>query len=117
MQDVPKLVAGLDDVAPGSLQSIYELYSPVFRTLVTTSTPEAAEMTNLYESCQRVMAISFANEMADACTRLGIDPYEVSEVAATKTFGHLPVIPGVGIGGSASQPIRTISCPRAHSLA
>ncbi len=97
-------MSGLDDVAVGSLQSIYGLYAPVFRTLVTTSSPEVAEMTKLYEDCQRVMAISFANEMADACARLGINPYAVSEAAATKPFGYLPVHPGVGIGGR-SMPV------------
>src|SRR5689334_22988679 len=99
MRDIPKVVSGLDDVTHGSLQSILELYSPVFGTLVPVSSPEVAEMTKLYENCQRIMAISFVNEMADACAKLGIDPYEVSEASATKPFGYLPVAPGIGVGG------------------
>lgn len=45
------------------------------------------------------MCIAYANEMADACIPLGIDPYEVCEVASTKPFGYMPYAPGVGVGG------------------
>lgn len=56
-------------------------------------------MTKLYENCQRMMCIAYANEMADACMSHGISPYEVSEAAATKPFGYMPYSPGVGVGG------------------
>lgn len=96
---IPKVVSGLDDVVPGSLDSICRLYSEAFDNLVTVSRPEVAEMMKLYENCQRMLGIAYANEMADACIVHGIDPYEVSRAAATKPFGYLPFSPSLGVGG------------------
>lgn len=56
-------------------------------------------MTKLYENCQRMMCVAYANEMADACVAVGIDPFEVSRAAATKPFGYLPFTPSAGVGG------------------
>ena len=56
-------------------------------------------MTKLYENCQRMMCVAFANEMADACAPLGIDAFEVARAAATKPFGYLPMSPSAGVGG------------------
>ncbi|OHW94775.1 hypothetical protein CSPAE12_06593 [Colletotrichum incanum] len=99
MCSIPKIVSGLDDVTPGSLNMISRLYSRVFDRIVPVSKPEVAEMTKLYENCQRMMCIAYANEMADACTAHGIDAYEVSNAAATKPFGYLPFEPSLGVGG------------------
>ncbi|KAF2170526.1 hypothetical protein M409DRAFT_64233 [Zasmidium cellare ATCC 36951] len=113
---IPKIISGLDGA---SLQSIQSLYSAVFHNLVLVSSPEVAEMTKLYENCQRMMCIAYANEMADACTQLSqslsekysthekrrlsntiaIDPLEVSRAAATKPFGYMPYTPSLGVGG------------------
>lgn len=95
-QSVPKIISGLDDA---SLESIYDLYRHAFDTVVPVSSPEVAEMTKLYENCQRMVCAAYANEMADACFELGIDPWEVSKAAASKPFGYLPFRPGPGIGG------------------
>ncbi|KAI1456728.1 nucleotide sugar dehydrogenase [Annulohypoxylon moriforme] len=99
MKTIPKVLSGLDDVVPGSLNAIIRLYSRVFDTIVPVSTPETAEMTKLYENCQRMVAIAYANEMADACLDHGIDPYEVCKAAATKPFGYTPFTPSLGVGG------------------
>ncbi|KAM4057283.1 UDP-glucose/GDP-mannose dehydrogenase family, central domain-containing protein [Hirsutella rhossiliensis] len=98
-QAIPKLVSGLDDVVPGSLEAIRALYSRVFDRVVAVSKPEVAELTKLYENCQRLLCIAFANEMADAARPHGIDPFEVCEAAATKPFGYMPLYPGLGVGG------------------
>ena len=99
MRSIPKIVSGLDDLAPGSLHVIQRLYSSVFDVVVPVSSPEVAEMTKLYENCQRMIGIAYANEMADACRSLGIDPFEVCRASATKPFGYLPFSPSLGIGG------------------
>ncbi|KAI1134891.1 nucleotide sugar dehydrogenase [Hypoxylon sp. FL0543] len=99
MKSIPKVLSGLDDVTPGSLDAITRLYSRVFDAIVPVSTPETAEMTKLYENCQRMVAITYANEMADACKGHGIDPYEVCKAASTKPFGYTPFSPGLGVGG------------------
>lgn len=100
-QTCPKSIFGLDDIAPGSLQSISALYSPIFSNLVEVSSPEIADvqMTKLYENCQRLVCIAYANEMSDACVALGLDHREVTRAAATKPFGYLPISASVGVGG------------------
>jgi len=98
-RSIPKVVSGLDDVVPGSLDRIARLYSMVFDNVVKVSRPEVAEMTKLYENCQRMVAIAYGNEMADACIPHGIDPFEVAAAAATKPFGYLPITPSLGVGG------------------
>lgn len=100
LETIPKIISALDDITPGSLDSIEELYSKVFRSIVKVSKPEVAEMTKLYENCQRMVCIAYANEMADACISHQIDPFEVSSAASTKPFGYMPVTPGVGVGGA-----------------
>ncbi|KAI4656861.1 uncharacterized protein J4E78_006752 [Alternaria triticimaculans] len=98
-KSIPKVVSGLDDIAPGSLDAIVRLYETVFDTVIPVSKPEVAEMSKLYENCQRTIAIAYANEMSDACQGLGIDPFEVARTAASKPFGYLPMYPSLGIGG------------------
>ncbi|KAI5860561.1 hypothetical protein GGS23DRAFT_606829 [Durotheca rogersii] len=94
-----RILSGLDGVIPGSLDAIAKLYSRVFDTIVPVSTPETAKMTKLYENCQRMIYIAYANEMADAYVGHGIDPYEVYEAASTKPFGYTPYTPSLGVGG------------------
>lgn len=96
---IPKIISGLDDVVPGSLNAISRLYSNAFDKIVPVSRPEVAEMMKLYENCQRMICIAYANEMADACTSHGIDPFEVCRAASTKPFGYMPYTPGLGVGG------------------
>lgn len=106
-ESIPKLVSGLDDLAPGSLKEIYSFYSTIFSDVVPVSSPEVAEMTKLYENCQRMVNIAYANEMADACVEIGIDPLEVSRAAASKPFGYQPYTPGLGVGGTC-QIVQTL---------
>lgn len=98
-RSIAKVVSGLDDMVPGSLDAIRRLYSQAFDNLVAVSKPEVAEMMKLYENCQRMVCIAYANEMADACKAHAIDPYEVCEAAATKPFGYLRFTPSLGVGG------------------
>jgi UDP-N-acetyl-D-glucosamine dehydrogenase len=63
------------------------------------SSPEAAELTKLYENTFRAVNIAFANEMAGVARRFGLDPVEVTDAAATKPYGFMPFYPGSGVGG------------------
>lgn len=94
--DIPKIVSGIN---AESLTKIQALYNPVFRKLVLVSSPEAAEMTKLYENCFRMVNIAYVNEIADACVSHGIDVNEVIKAASTKPFGFMPFTPGLGVGG------------------
>jgi UDP-N-acetyl-D-glucosamine dehydrogenase len=63
------------------------------------SSPEAAEATKLYENIFRAVSLALANEFADACGLLGLDPIEVTLAAGTKPYGFLGAFPGPGVGG------------------
>jgi nucleotide sugar dehydrogenase len=63
------------------------------------SSPEAAELTKLYENIFRAVTLALANEFSDVCATLGLDPIEVTLAAATKPYGFLAAFPGPGVGG------------------
>jgi nucleotide sugar dehydrogenase len=63
------------------------------------SSPEAAELTKLYENIFRAVTLALANEVSDVCGTLGLDPIEVTLAAATKPYGFLAPLPGPGVGG------------------
>jgi UDP-N-acetyl-D-glucosamine dehydrogenase len=63
------------------------------------SSPDAAEATKLYENIFRAVSLALANEFADACGELQLDPIEVTLAAGTKPYGFLGAFPGHGVGG------------------
>jgi UDP-N-acetyl-D-glucosamine dehydrogenase len=63
------------------------------------SSPRVAETAKLLENTFRSVNIALANELAFACRKIGVDPWEVIDAAATKPFGFMPFYPGPGIGG------------------
>ena len=63
------------------------------------TSPRVAETAKLLENTFRSVNIALANELALACRKIGVDPWEVIDAAATKPFGFMPFYPGPGIGG------------------
>lgn len=94
--NTPKVLGG---ITPVCLEVGYELYGRVMHTVVTVSSPEAAELAKLLENTFRAVNIALVNEMAQVCDRLNVDVFEVIEAAATKPFGFMKFTPGPGIGG------------------
>jgi nucleotide sugar dehydrogenase len=76
-----------------------ELLGPICKELHRVSSPQAAEMTKLYENTFRTVNIALAFEMADACRVHGLDSIEVTDAAASKPFGFLAHYPSAGVGG------------------
>lgn len=76
-----------------------EFYGSIIENIILVSNPRVAEMTKLMENTFRSINISFINEMAIMCDKLGIDVWEVIDAAKTKPFGFMPFYPGPGIGG------------------
>ena len=56
-------------------------------------------MCKLAENCFRMINITYANEISDACKKLDINPYEMVNACATKPFGFMPFYAGLGVGG------------------
>jgi len=78
---------------------VSQLLRHIGERLHRVSSPEAAEMTKLYESTFRAVNVALACEMADACRSHQLDPIEVTDAAATKPFGFMAHHPSAGVGG------------------
>lgn len=95
-EEIPKVLSGIDE---DSLTQVHKYYDPVFARTVPVKSLETAEFTKLFENCQRLMLISYVNEMADACAAHGVDIFDVCDAASTKPFGYSPFTPSLGAGG------------------
>lgn len=93
---IPKLVAGW---TPACLQRGMEVYGLAIEQLVPVSCPAVAELAKLFENVFRSVNIGLVNELKVLCHRMGINPFEVVEAAATKPFGYMKFTPGPGLGG------------------
>lgn len=96
-----RVVIGAEDAAAAEL--IAELYRP----FVLNNKPiirmgrAAAEMTKYAANAYLATRISFINEIACVCERLGIDVDEVRRgIGGDARIGHHFLYPGVGYGGS-----------------
>jgi UDP-N-acetyl-D-glucosamine dehydrogenase len=94
--NIPKVVGG---VSPACTQLAAALYRRVTTSVFEVSSPRVAETAKLLENTFRSVNIALANELAFACRKIGVDPWEVIDAAATKPFGFMPFYPGPGIGG------------------
>jgi UDP-N-acetyl-D-glucosamine dehydrogenase len=93
---IPKVVGGVSRSCTEIAGALYRL---VTQTVFEASSPRVAETAKLLENTFRSVNIALANELAFACRKIGVDPWEVIEAAATKPFGFMPFYPGPGIGG------------------
>lgn len=90
-----RIVGGL---TPESAQAAAELYRTFCRGEILLTDASTAEMAKLVENSYRDVNIAFANELSIICERLGIDVWELIELA-----NHHPRVnilqPGPGVGG------------------
>jgi UDPglucose 6-dehydrogenase len=80
-----------------------ELYAPFLRTErpFLVMTPESAEMTKYAANAMLATKISFVNEMANLCDRLGADINDVRKgIGHDQRIGFQFLFPGPGYGGS-----------------
>ena len=92
----PRVVGG---ASPECTSRAAEVIGRLTDSVYLVSSPDAAEATKLYENIFRAVSLALANEFADACGTLGLDPIEVTLAAGTKPYGFLGVFPGPGVGG------------------
>jgi UDPglucose 6-dehydrogenase len=84
-------------------ETLAELYGPFLRTdkPFLVMTPESAELTKYVANALLSTKISFINEMANLCERLGGDINDVRRgIGHDRRIGFAFLFPGVGYGGS-----------------
>ncbi len=94
--NTPKVIGGITQTCSDVCAAWYR---QTLKTVVPVSSAEVAEMAKLLENTFRMVNISFINEMAIICNRMGISIWEVIDAASTKPFGFMKFTPGPGIGG------------------
>jgi UDP-N-acetyl-D-glucosamine dehydrogenase len=96
IKNTPKLVAGL---TPEAAVKAKEFYSKFIDQVDICDSLEVAETAKLLENSFRLVNISFINELAMFCQKVGIDVNDVIKAASTKPYGFMPFYPSVGVGG------------------
>ena len=96
ISNTPKLVAGLTTNAASRAKEFYEKF---INSIIICSSLEIAETAKLLENSFRLVNISFINELAIFCQKIGIEINEVISAASTKPYGFMPFYPSVGVGG------------------
>ena len=96
-----RVVIGTDD--PRVAEIMKELYSPFVRTgnrIIIMDVP-SAELTKYAANAMLATRISFMNEIANICERVGADVTKVREGIGTDSRIGMPFLfPGAGYGGS-----------------
>jgi UDPglucose 6-dehydrogenase len=88
---------------PEPAEVLHELYAPFLRTErpFLVMSPESAEMTKYAANALLATKISFINEMANLCERVGADVNEVRRgIGHDVRIGFQFLFPGAGYGGS-----------------
>ena len=96
-----RVVIGVRDQQVAEI--LQELHAPFLRSghPLLVMSPESAEMTKYVANCCLATKISFINEMANLCERLGADVNEVRQgIGHDNRIGFQFLHPGVGYGGS-----------------
>ncbi len=96
-----RVVVGIDDEEAADV--LQELYKPFLRTekpFIIVGI-ESAEMIKYAANCMLATKISFINEMANICEKVGADINEVRKgIGHDARIGFAFLFPGVGYGGS-----------------
>ena len=94
--NTPKLVSGIDEL---SCELAFKFYSSFISNVIKCNSLEVAETAKLLENSFRFINISFVNQIAMFCNKLGIDVNDVIKAASTKPYGFMPFYPSAGVGG------------------
>ncbi|PIE68926.1 MAG: UDP-glucose 6-dehydrogenase [Deltaproteobacteria bacterium] len=96
-----RVVVGTDNVRTAEL--LRTLYAPFARSRdkMIVMGIRSAEMTKYASNCMLATKISFINEVANICEKVGADVREVRHgIGADHRIGYQFIYPGIGYGGS-----------------
>ncbi len=93
--DNERIVGGLTPACTARAAEFYETFT---RGQIHRTTAEVAELTKLAENAFRDVNIAYANELANVCSALGLDVWEVIHLANRHPRVQI-LRPGPGVGG------------------
>lgn len=96
-----RVVVGCEDVRTGEIMK--ELYSPFVRTgkPILVMDVKSAEMSKYAANAMLATKISFMNDIANLCEKLGVDISQVRQgIGSDSRIGYSFIFPGAGYGGS-----------------
>jgi UDPglucose 6-dehydrogenase len=96
-----RVIVGTDEVRTAKL--LETLYAPFARSRdkMIVMSIRSAEMTKYAANCMLATKISFMNEIANICERVGADVKDVRMgIGSDRRIGYSFIYPGVGYGGS-----------------
>ncbi len=96
-----RVIVGTDNIRVAEL--LKALYSPFARSRdkMIVMSVRSAEMTKYAANCMLATKISFINEMANICEKVGADIEDVrTGIGSDHRIGYHFIYPGVGYGGS-----------------
>jgi UDPglucose 6-dehydrogenase len=96
-----RVIVGTDNVRTAKL--LETLYAPFARSRdkMIVMSIRSAEMTKYAANCMLATKISFMNEIANICERVGADVRDVRMgIGSDRRIGYSFIYPGVGYGGS-----------------
>lgn len=101
--DFPRVVGGIDEESPSATlrtgtHRAVAFYKTIVRKEITPTDVLTAEMAKVVENAYRDVNIAFANEVALACERMGVNVFEVRELINARPDRHMH-LPGAGVGG------------------
>ena len=96
LSNTTRIVGGLTNDATLKAANFYKTFC---EEVFLASSPDVAESAKLLENTFRQINIAFINQFAQIMDNLNIPVTEVIEAAATKPFGFMKFLPGLGVGG------------------
>lgn len=94
-----KVLGGSNSESAEVARTLYESLLGSSELVKVASSTRAAEMEKLFENIFRSVNIALVNELALLCQAMGLDVWEIIDLASSKPYGFMPFYPGPGIGG------------------
>ncbi len=96
-----RVIVGTDsDMAAAAMRKLYKPFARSREKLIVMSI-RSAEMTKYAANCMLATKISFINEIATLCEKVGADVRDVrAGIGADQRIGYHFIYPGIGYGGS-----------------
>lgn len=94
-----KVLGGTTPACAHLTALVYEGLLGSSELVKVASCTRAAEMEKLFENIFRSVNIALVNELSLICRAMGLDVWEIIELASSKPYGFMPFYPGPGIGG------------------